>query len=236
MLRATIGVILSLVVATPVAAQLAAPQPPGPYTIDVHAAISGLPVNSAFYPSAPTGTNVPGRGPGIDVGAHVYPLQLGPARVGIGAALLKARGSASPGMVSSDDDEDDDDEEEAAETFTPDANMTLTVFAPQLSFNFGTSAGWSYLSVGFGRARITSGTSAFGDAASEDGVTPAAEVNSGLRNGLNFGAGARWFAKPRLGVSFDLRVHIISAGKGSETRPATPRTTLTVGSVGISIR
>ena len=221
---------LCLVSASHAEAQLAAPAPPGPYTIDARGAISGLPVAGAFYPSAPAGTNVPGRGPGIDVGAHVYPWQLGIARLGFGAALLRTRGSASPALSSSDDDDDEPIDA------TPDVEMTLTVLAPQLSFNFGTAAGWSYLSVGVGRARIASGTSAFGDATSEGGMTPAGEVNTGFRHSVNIGAGARWFAKPRLGVSFDLRVHMISAGKAGETRPGTPRATVTVGSVGISIR
>jgi hypothetical protein len=228
-LRATVfGLVLLLVLATRVEAQFAAPAPPGPYTIDARGAISGLPVDAAFYPSAPSGTSVPGRGPGIDVGAHVYPWQLGIARLGVGVALLRTRGSASPAVRSSDSDETD--------TATPDADMTLTVLAPQLSFNFGTSAGWSYLSAGVGPARIAAGTSVFGSATSEDGVTPADEVSTGFRQSVNIGAGARWFAKPRLGVSFDLRVHMISAGKASGTRPATPRATVTVASVGISVR
>ncbi|NOT26740.1 MAG: hypothetical protein HOP16_11620 [Acidobacteria bacterium] len=229
MLRATVlGLMLSLVLATRVEAQLASPAPPGPYAIDARGAISGLPVDAGFYPSAPTGTNVPGRGPGIDVGGHVYPWQLGIARLGIGATLLRTRGSASAAVASSGS--------QSTDTVTPDASMTLTVLAPQLSFNFGTSAGWSYLSAGVGRARIASATSAFGSATSQGGVTPADEVNSGFRHSVNIGAGARWFAKPRLGVSFDLRVYVISAGKASETRPATPRATVTVGSVGISVR
>ena len=42
--------------------------------------------------------------------------------------------------------------------------MSLTAFMPQVSFNFGTSDGWSYLSAGYGAAWINStaeGTSAF---------------------------------------------------------------------------
>jgi hypothetical protein len=219
---------LCLSSATPVAAQLAAAAPPGPYTVDIRGAISGLPADAGFYPSAPTGTNVPGRGPGLDVGAHFYPWQLGIARLGMGVALLRARGSASAAVASAGTG--------TSAATTPDADMTLTALTPQLSFNFGTSAGWSYLSAGVGRARIASATSAFGTATSEDGVTAADEVNSGFRNSVNIGAGARWFAKPRLGVSFDLRVLVISAGRAGAIRPATPRATVTVGSVGISVR
>jgi hypothetical protein len=115
-------------------------------------------------------------------------------------------------------------------------DAALTVIAPQLSFNFGSSAGWSYLSAGVGRARVTSVTSAFGGAASGSGVTPAGEATSGMLPSLNFGAGARWFAKSRLGVSFDVRFHKMSAGTAGDARPATPRTTVMAASVGISVR
>jgi hypothetical protein len=53
---------------------------------------------------------------------------------------------------------------------------------------------------------------------------------------VNIGAGARWFAKDRLGVSFDLRAHVISAGVADGSGVATPRATVMAASVGISVR
>ena len=65
-----------------------------------------------------------------------------------------------------------------------DANATMNVVAPQLSFNFGTSDGWSYLSVGAGTARVN------------------AEA-TGSSSAINAGGGARWFMKRHLAVGFD---------------------------------
>ena len=73
-----------------------------------------------------------------------------------------------------------------------DATTTMNIVAPQLSFNFGSSDGWSYLSLGAGTARVD------------------AEV-TGSSSAINAGGGARWFIKRHLGVGFDLRLHRIAA-------------------------
>jgi hypothetical protein len=84
------------------------------------------------------------------------------------------------------------------------AAMTVTTVAPQLSFNFGTHDGWSYLSAGYGtaqtRAEVTS-TPAAGTATSET-VTRERRTHA-----VNFGGGARWFLRERLAVGFDVRFH-----------------------------
>jgi hypothetical protein len=224
------AVLMVLLTATPAAGQVASPAAPGPYVIDLRGATSGLSTNAAFFPASPEGTNVPARGYGGEVGAHVYPLQLGIARLGVGVALMQVRGTASPAAPSSSTSS-------TSSATTPDVKAVLTVIVPQLSFNFGSAAGWSYLSAGVGRARVTSTTSAFGGtAAVGSSVTPAGDANTGLLQSLNFGGGARWFTKARLGVSFDVRVHMISAGGATDTRPPTPSTTVMAASAGISVR
>jgi hypothetical protein len=226
--RGTASLVLAAVlVGTPAVAQVAAPEPPGPYTIDLRGATGGLPTDAAFFPPLPSGTSIPTRGYGVDVGAHVYPLQLGPARLGVGVGVLRVRGAASPETPSSSS---------TTAPTTPDVDSALTVIAPQVSFNFGSSAGWSYLSAGLGGARVTSATSAFRGEGTVPDVTPGADASSGFRRSMSIGAGARWFAKARLGVSFDLRVYFVSAGSAEGTRPATPRSTLTSASVGVSVR
>jgi hypothetical protein len=227
--RGAAGLVLAVVlVGTPAVAQVAAPEPPGPYTIDLRGATSGLPADAAFFPPLPSGTSIPTRGYGVDVGAHVYPLQLGPARLGVGVGVLHVRGTASPETPSSSTG--------STAATTPDVDSTLTVISPQLSFNFGSSAGWSYLSAGLGGARVTSVTSAFRGEGIASDLTPGGDANSGFRMSTSIGGGARWFAKARLGVSFDLRVYFVSAGSAEGTRPATPRSTLTSASVGVSVR
>ena len=224
---AAIGVLAAALVSTPALAQGLAPAPPGPYVIDIRGATGGLPSDAAFFPPMPSGTSIPTRGYGVDVGAHFYPMQLGPARLGVGVGVLRVRGTASPEPPSSSS---------ATASTVPDVDSALTVIAPQLSFNFGSSAGWSYLSAGLGGARVTSVTSAFRQEGTVPEVTPGGEANSGFRRSTNLGAGARWFAKTRLAVSFDLRIYFVSAGSAEGTSPGTPRSTLTSASVGVSVR
>ena len=216
---------------TPVAAQIAAPGPPGPYVIDVRGATSPIPQDAGFFPPVPISTIVPSRGSGIEVGAHVYLIQLGPGRLGIGASALHVRGTASPEAPASGSAS-----ATTSATATPDVDATFTTFGPQLSINFGSADGWSYVSAGVGRAHVTTGTSAFGGGGSGTTMTPARSVDSGTRSSANVGVGARWFAKAHLAFSFDVRVHLVSAGKAEGTVPATPRMTLLVASAGIALR
>jgi hypothetical protein len=208
--------------------QTATADRPGPWVVDLRGATVSLPQDAAFFPDIPSSTAVPSRGYGIDVGAHIYVLQLGPARLGIGGTLLRARGTASPG----EPDEDEKPSPTGLPT-TPDVAALLTTVGPQLSLNFGSRAGWSYLSAGIGRARLSTRASRFVDEDDEDDITAAQVIEHGSRSSLNFGGGARWFIRQRLAVSFDVRFHIVGAG-GEE--PATPRKTLLAASVGVSLR
>jgi hypothetical protein len=76
------------------------------------------------------------------------------------------------------------------ETF-PDVTVTQRIVAPQISLNFGTGRGWSYLSTGAGPVRVKA-------TAGSDGLTTS-------RIAVNVGAGARWFLTDHVGVGFDLR-------------------------------
>jgi hypothetical protein len=219
-----------VLIGAPAVAQVGVPDPPGPYAIDLRGVTSGLPVGAAFFPPAPSGTRIPTRGYGVDAGAHVYPLQLGPARLGVGVGLMRVRGAAPAVALSGSTSSS------TTASTTPEVDSALTIIAPQLSFNFGSSAGWSYLSAGVGRARVRTETSDFRSDAAVPDVTAGAAANSGSRRSVNIGAGARWFAKAHLGVSFDVRLHMISAGDAEGSRPATPRSIVTAASVGISVR
>ncbi|MGH7339837.1 MAG: hypothetical protein ACREKH_05040 [Candidatus Rokuibacteriota bacterium] len=151
-----------------VEAQSLTPGRPGPYVIDVRGATSGIPASPGLYPDLGDQFIVPSRGFGVDVGAHVYLFSLGPSRLGIGLNVIGVRGTAT------------------------DANATLRMVAPQLSFNFGTSDGWSYLSLGAGTARVKG-------------------VASASSSAINAGGGARWFLNRHLAVGFDVRMHQIAA-------------------------
>ena len=131
-------VLMALMPVSGAAAQTLNPGPPGPFVFDFRAAMSGLPVDPSFVPDSSTDPEAPAtsatiasRGWGGSIGAHMYPVRVGPARVGVGVDALYVRGT------------------------TPDAITTLSSIAPQISANFGTEDGWSHLSVGYGATRVT---------------------------------------------------------------------------------
>ena len=188
-----IAAALLLLAAAPAAAQ--SREPVGPFVVDLRGATSGVPNDTAFFPAGVTSdTIVPARGFGLDAGGHVYLFALGPARVGLGASYVRVRGTAE-GITA-----------------------TVSTVAPQLSFNFGSRDGWSYLSAGAGRAWVRT---------TVDGAPVAASRDSGALTSINAGGGARWFLRSHLAVGFDVRWHRVSGP---------PRATLLTASVGFSVR
>ena len=79
---------------------------------------------------------------------------------------------------------------------------TLTSWLSELSLNFGNGNGWSYLSGGVGVSRWS--------------IVPAGAaplpIDNQWRKTINYGGGARWFAKKRLAFSLDVRFYEIAAG------------------------
>ena len=204
----------------PTAAFAQSSTPPGPYIIDLRGGMIGAP-GGDFYPAAPAGTQVPQRGFGFSVGGHIYPFRLGVAQVGLGADLLRARGSTSS-------------------TTGVDAAMRVTTVAPQISFNFGTHDGWSYLSAGYGvtqtRAQVDIPETKISPPEIQDDLPepeplPAGTVVREVRTGtVNLGGGARWFIREHLAVGFDIRFHRLSGTAGSSSKQIVGLT------VGLSLR
>ena len=95
--------------------------------------------------------------------------------------------------------------------------------------NFGHKLGWSYLSAGVGKSKVSSRA----DAA---GTTPEDVVPDSWNSALNFGGGAKWFMKKHLGASFDARFVKLSSRSPTDTLPSAKRTQLWNISVGISIQ
>jgi len=224
--------IAALLMSTPAAAQSSPPSAPGPYVIDIRAPMSGLPSTSGFHPVLSANTLVPKRGFGLGVGGHVYVASLGVSRLGVGVDVLRVRGTAvTPATPSTS----------ATGTGTPsssgallstagqiDVAMTMTAIAPQLSFNFGTREGWSYLSAGYGAAQMR--TTATGEQQAPLTGRTTLVRDDGRSAAVNYGGGARWFIRGHAAVGFDLRFLKIAA---VGTRPST---TLVVASVGLSVR
>jgi hypothetical protein len=190
------------------AAQTIVPEPPGPYVVDLHGAMVKIPLTAADYPGVPPGTTVPARGFGVEVGAHVYPVAVGHVRVGVGVAFTEVRGTASTAVSPSLPSPP------SPVTF-PSIRTRERFISPQVSLNFGTRDGWSYLSVGYGSVREMT------EAVYTPGPTTTASTTHG---GANVGGGARWFLNTHLGVGFDVRFYRV------------PSATLVGLGAGISVR
>jgi hypothetical protein len=203
---AALIVAAAVMAAAPAAGQ--APARPGRWVLDARAVTSAVPADTTFYPTL-SSTIVPSRGFGADLGGHVYLFNLGPARVGFGANVMLVRASITAPST-------DETGSAAGQQLT----LTMRVVTPQISFNFGSQDGWSYLSAGLGTGSVNTQAT----------VTSPGTQESGRLRAVNFGGGARWFIKPRLAFGLDLRAYQIAAGNG------TPRFTVFAVGAGLSIR
>lgn len=205
------------------------PGPVGPYVVDLRVAIAGLPSDPSFFPSVPSGTFVPTRSLGLDVGGHVYPLRIGPARLGIGANLSRTAGRASPAQPTTSSSSP------PPRQTSPDVESTMTILAPQLSLNFGSSTGWSYISAGVGQMRIRATASPYASGSSSSASTVEEKVlELQRRQTINIGGGARWFMSSHVAFSFDVRFHMVAARVTDGV--STPKTNTIVAGAGLSFR
>jgi hypothetical protein len=181
----------------------------------------------------------------LDAGGHVYLISLGPARIGIGASFTRVSGKTSSELLPSGS---------GSSIALPAVRTRITAIAPQLSFNFGSADGWSYISAGIGPAKARTTVSAFttssrdrvvttdddavttddGAMATDDGpvTTEGTALSRSLRD-INVGGGARWFTKRHFAISFDVRFHVVSDTGGEAP---IPRTTLVVVTAGMSLK
>lgn len=189
--------------------------PPLPrVVVDVHGIVPVFPNDNAQLAASHDLSGVaelPGPGMGGRVGAHVYLFRIHGITVGVGGEVMLGRSSSAPSDTSSGLSEVDE---------------RLMSAATQLSFNFGTGHGWSYLSGGFGRAQWS--LHALGQ--------PETSADSESLTAANYGGGARWFVKTHLAFSLDVRIYEIQPGSAVDLRPGSPRTRLVVVGAGISLK
>ena len=191
------------------------PKPMTVFVVDVRGAMAGLKQDATVASALDVpASELPSRGLGFVVGAHVYPLRARSVALGIGAEMLRVRGSNTIAAVSDDPKAPDG----------PTIKARWGHLSPQVSLNFGARDGWSYLTVGLGR---TTFTTELEDSPQEDG--------DAVRT-LNYGGGARWFMKKHLAFTFDVRFYSINAQEAAAGRIAIPKTRLRVLSAGISLR
>ena len=195
---------------TPTAAQ--DPGPIGPFVVDVRGSFVSVGQDADLAANRGLGpAQLAASGLGVDIGGHVYLFRWRPVTFGVGASALFTSPSRSPGQ----DDPDPNG---------PTVNTRFTALSPQLSFNFGDGDGWSYLSGGLGTSRM----SVFVDTGDEPEQRRAGT--------LNYGGGGRWFIKPQLAFSFDVRIFAISPLEQTATEPGSPRMNTVAISVGVSIK
>jgi len=190
------------------------PPPRLPYFVaDVHGTVPRFPSDPGLAASRNlTLSELPGAGLGVQIAAHVYPLKWRVITFGIGGEVAGSRSRYTP-----------------PENNTTGLRSTEEKFltaAPQLSFNFGNGHGWSYLSGGIGLSQWS---------LIPDGREPYPGDTERLKT-INYGGGARWFAKSHLAFSFDVRFYAINPGTPYLGYPGSPRTTLVVIGAGISLK
>jgi hypothetical protein len=194
---------------------LAQDPPPkiGPFVVDLHATVPRFPQDLQLAQSRDmTLAELPGSGLGVLVGVHVYPLRWRAVTFGLGGEFATGRSRQTP---------------TAAQTAIRPATERLTTITPQLSFNFGTGNGWSYISGGLGRSTW---------AVTPQGQEGFAADTEQLKT-ISYGGGARWFMKTHLAFSFDARFYAINPGTPFVAGAlGSPRTTLIVIGAGVSVR
>jgi hypothetical protein len=202
--------------AAPTRARAQEPPPPIPrVAVDVHATVPRFPANQTLASSR--GRNLaelPGSGLGADIAVNVYPIKWKAVTFGLGGHVMTSRAHRTPAAPA-----------DSTEIFYP-VTEHFTYLGPQLSFNFGTGAGWSYLSGGISASRWSVVPDGFNRLPSDD---------ERLKT-IDYGGGARWFIKPHVAFSFDVRFYAINPGTPNGVLPGSPRTTLLVIGAGVSIK
>jgi hypothetical protein len=191
-------------------------EPPriGPFVVDVRGTSPKFPDDAQLAQSRGLSIDeLPGRGFGLDAGAHVYLFKWRVMTVGVGAQMTLAR--AASGSVVQD----------GVEIARP-VTSWFTAFTPQLSFNFGNGDGWSYISGGIGKSVWST---------VPDGQPPLPGDEERLTT-INYGGGARWFAKSHLAFTFDVRFHSIYPGTPQGGLPGSPRATIFTIGAGVSVK
>ena len=156
---------------------------------------------------------LPGRGLGGEVGLHVYLFKWGAMTLGVGGQVTLQRATSSPTVTD-------------GTTVLRGVVERYQAITPQLSFNFGDGDGWSYISGGLGPAQRT---------LLPDGGAISAIDEERLRV-VNYGGGARWFIKPHLAFTFDVRFHDLDPGTPQFGRPGSPRSRLLIIGAGVSFK
>ncbi len=228
--------LLCVVAGSFASARAASAQDPPPriprFVIDLHATVPMFP-NDLIDLAASRGLSLaelPGTGLGAQASIHLYLFTWKALTVGVGGEAMVGRASSTPSAAALAAAASA--ASAAAAAGIPPARAPVPVSerfteaSPQLSFNFGTGHGWSYLSGGVGRSQWSLHPSAEPPGAADAETLPT----------VNYGGGARWFIKRRLAFSFDVRVYEVQPGSSFGGNSGSPRArVLTIGA-GVSVK
>jgi hypothetical protein len=195
--------------------------PPLPrIVVDVHGIVPVFPNDNAQLANSRFVTDVnrplsvgelPGAGFGVRVGLQLYVFRWKAITVGLGGEVFAGRSSSTP--------------PEGSTGFVA-VSERLTSADGQVSFNFGSGQGWSYLSGGVGRSQWS--------------IVPAGQVASSADAEslptTNYGGGAHWSIKRHLGFSLDVRLYEIQPGSPTSVGGGSPRTRLLVFGAGVFLK
>ena len=205
-----------LVLASAVPARAQDPPPRLPIiVIDLQGSIARFPSDDPLLANSRgiTVTELPGSGFGGQMGVHLYPIRSKSISVGIGGQAIIAQARQTPAT-------------EVAKQIQA-VTEEFRSIGGQLSLNFGKGTGWSYLSGGIGRSNWSI----------IPGEREALETDNEVLKTINWGGGARWFAKSHLAFSFDVRFYTMAAGTPSlPGKNGSPQTRFMVIGAGISIK
>ncbi len=214
MTRAGVSLVLVLSVSA-IPARAQEPPPPIPlFVVDVQGNVPRFPQDPILADSRGISlTELPGAGLGGQLGVHVYFFKFKAMTVGVGGQTIVARAKQTPPT----------DVQNQIKAVTE----KFRSLGGQISLNFGSGTGWSYLSGGIGRSNwsiVPEGRK----------LLPGDEE---VLKTINYGGGARWFAKSHLAFSFDVRLYAINPGVASlPGHIGSPRTTFMVIGAGVSLK
>lgn len=217
------ALLATVVLLTPAITSAQDEPPPrvGPFVVDLRGAMFRPPTSDQLAASRGLDSlaELPGFGIGATAGIHLYPLRWRAITFGIGGEVVVARAHHSatplaPGTTT------------GPATTGPAVTERFVSGAPQLSFNFRGSNGWSYISGGIGQ-------SVWQIVPDGQGVSEADQER--LRT-VNYGGGARWFIKKHVAFSLDVRIWQLDPGTPHLGYPGSPRANLLLISAGISMK
>jgi hypothetical protein len=154
--------------------------------------------------------DMPSRAKTIIAGAHVFLFRRGGFKLGVGAEAIRG--------VTSNQRQD-----AAGEGTGPIIRRRLEGLSGQLSLNFGKGKGWSYITAGGGPMKF------------ESYLDDAKPTRAGTTT-LNYGGGARWFARGHLAFTVDLRFYLTRPAPAEFDAPPRVRKRVTLLSAGISFK